>query len=1119
MRHSDGSFGRFILRWQKRLFHLMIPAVWAARVVMAQEHPVTSVQQPPIQVPAGFQVQHFADDDLAHDIQSMTLNAKGQVVVSGPGYVRTLIDSNQDGIAESYETFAEAPATGAQGMYFMGAHLLCSGDEGLQIFRDEDGDGKADGPATTFLKVKAGREHDVHAIRKGPDGWWYIIAGNMAGVTGAYATLPTSPLKHPEGGVLMRLKPDLSGGEIVADGFRNAYDFAFSEAGDVFTFDSDGERDVSLPWYQPCRILQVLPGSHAGWVSRSWKRPGHFPDMPPVIAEFGRGSPTGVVCYRHDQFPSRYNGAIFALDWTFGRILVLSLQEERGAWKAEGNLFAKASGEFGFAPTDMVVAPDGSLLVSVGGRGSRGSVYRISYSANMNNPLPPAPENKDEESRLAFVLNAKQPQSSWSRAQWYPVAQQLGKAAFASAATDEGRRPLERVRAIEVLTDVFDGLDPATARLLTAARSVPVRARTAWSLGRSNPASPLKSDLMTLLNDRDPLVARCALEVLTTVQSTELLDACLPRLAVCLGADDLAVRSAAARVISRLSSEQQHQLSLLLDANLRSSVWLAMGQVFRNRDFHAQALQVALKLLGDSTSSIEGRQDAVRLLQLSLGDVGPGKGVPQMLESYTPRANLKPHMAEVKQIREIIEEQFPSGFEQYDRELLRTLAMVGSTNRAMLPKLLNGITQESSPADDIHCLAAVSRIVCSRTSAETQATAQALVNLDIKIRLQNMKQDSNWDDRVSELYQALCEANSEIPQVIGSLQGFGQPGHVLFLKNIPEEHVQTAIDGFAKYAAKDESYAWTTDVVFVIGRSTRAAHAPLIRQQLENLGVQDAVLIVLARDPDPEDRSAFLEGLNAVQPKVVAACVDALTKLPRNNSPAEQYTLLNALRRLQNSEEEFQLREKVFRLLENNLALTVPFVFGKQGHTKQPEAVASIEAALQARFPGFVPQRDHGDVAAAIMAALPDVDWAAGDPVRGARVFERFACAKCHDGRTALGPNLEGVAKRFSREDLFAAIVYPDRDVSDRYQLTTVETRSGKMFSGLVVYDSVDTIMLRDSEHHTHRIAAEDVESKVRQRKSLMPANLLKDVTIAQLADLDAYLRSSEPPPEHGPTP
>ncbi|MEZ6133048.1 MAG: hypothetical protein R3C59_30630 [Planctomycetaceae bacterium] len=1062
--------------------------------------------KPAIVVPSGFRVDHFADDDLAHDIHSMTVDAKGRVVVSGPGYVRILIDDDADGKADRYHTFADAPQSGAQGMYFMGPHLLCSGDDGLQIFRDDNGDDTADGPASTFLKIRAGAEHNVHAIQKGPDGWWYIIAGNMSGVTGTYATLTTSPLKNPQAGVLMRLKPDLSGGEILADGFRNAYDFAFSEAGDIFTFDSDGERDVSLPWYLPCRILQVTPRSHAGWVSRSWKRPNDFPDMPPVMAEFGRGSPTGMVCYRHDQFPSRYNGAVFALDWTFGRILVMALEENRGLWKGTSTVFAKAGGDFGFAPTDIAVSPDGSLFVSVGGRGTRGSVYRIAYdSGRQRAALPDAAASEDQQ--LAAVLKAPQPQSSWSRAQWYPMALKLGKAAFASAATDEGRRPVERMRAIEVLTDVFDGLDPATARLLTVARSVPVRARAAWSLGRSRPESPLRSDLLTFLNDREPLVVRAALEVLTTVRDAELLDRCLPRLAVCLGADEIAVRSAASMVVGSLSDIQQQQLSLLLDANLRSRVWLAFGQVARTDGFNAETVQIAVRMLSDRQASTDAKREALRLLQLSVGDVGPQPDLAPMLEGYTAKADLKPNELDLNPVRAILASALPSGDAAFDRELIRTIAMFGSLNRELIPRLLNGITATSTPADDIHRLAAVTRISAPRTLEETEATAQTLVNLDIKIKLQKLKQDSNWDDRIAELYDALCKVDSRIPEVIAERSGFGQPGHVLFLKTIPQEQIQTAIDGFARFASADDDYSWTNDVVFVIGRSGRPEHKTLIREQVQNLAVQDAVLMVMAREPDAADRPMYLSGLNSTQQKAVEACLDALTKLPRNNDPGEQYTLLSTARRLHNDDAEFELREKVLRLLENNMVQTFAFTYGKDGHKEQPEALSKVEDYLKTRYPDFRPKLDGGQTAAQVMAVLHEVQWQTGDPTRGAELFGKLSCTRCHGGRKALGPDLQGVAKRFSRDDLFAAIVDPNRDISDRYQLTTVQTKSGRTYSGLIVYESVDGIILRDSDHQTHRIEAEDMELKVRQRRSLMPDNLLKNVVDQDLADLDAYLR------------
>ena len=67
-----------------------------------------------IAAPAGFEVSQFADDALAHDIFSLTVNAEGEVVVSGPGYVRVLLDPDQDGRADAFRTYADGPATGVR---------------------------------------------------------------------------------------------------------------------------------------------------------------------------------------------------------------------------------------------------------------------------------------------------------------------------------------------------------------------------------------------------------------------------------------------------------------------------------------------------------------------------------------------------------------------------------------------------------------------------------------------------------------------------------------------------------------------------------------------------------------------------------------------------------------------------------------------------------------------------------------------------------------------------------------------------------------------------------------------------------------------------------------------
>ena len=371
-------------------------------------------------------------------------------------------------------------------MHFHGRDLLCTGDGGLIRYRDRDADDRADGPPDVLLKAKAGGEHDIHSIQRGPDGWWYLIAGNYSGVDESFVTLPTSPIPEPEAGVLLRLRPNLDGAEVVADGFRNAYDFAFDANGDAYVYDSDGERDVSLPWYRPTRVFMAVPGSHAGWVSRSWKRPGHFPDMPPVVGSFGRGSPTGVVCYRHDRFPEKYRGAIFALDWTFGRILCLPLEPDGAVVKSKPFEFATGEGLFGFAPTDAAVAPDGSLYVSVGGRGTRGGVYRIRWTgmlperdAEGGTPIrstsPSIPRNP---SRVGRVRSGNRPPGSWEQT------------ALRAAIVDESRAEAERVRAIEILTDQFGGVPPDSLAEILERAPESVRARAVWSVGRRMQGQP-----------------------------------------------------------------------------------------------------------------------------------------------------------------------------------------------------------------------------------------------------------------------------------------------------------------------------------------------------------------------------------------------------------------------------------------------------------------------------------------------------------------------------------------------------------------------------------------------------------------------------------------------------
>lgn len=207
-----------------------------------------------LRVPSGFEVSEFADNKLANDIFSMTIDPRGRVVVSGRGYIRILLDDDDDGRADRAIDFADGPQDGAQGLLWEGPTLFFTGDGGLRRYRDEHGDDRADGPSELVRAMKTGGEHDAHDIKRGPDGWLYVLCGNMAGIDKSFAQGSTSPIGEPVAGCVVRFSPDFKSSKIVADGLRNAYRMDWNSDGELFTYDSDNERCVSLPWYEPTRF-------------------------------------------------------------------------------------------------------------------------------------------------------------------------------------------------------------------------------------------------------------------------------------------------------------------------------------------------------------------------------------------------------------------------------------------------------------------------------------------------------------------------------------------------------------------------------------------------------------------------------------------------------------------------------------------------------------------------------------------------------------------------------------------------------------------------------------------------------------------------------------------------
>lgn len=1076
-----------------------------------------SAEEPGVKVPEGFEVVEFAGDDLAHDIYSLTIDSQGRVVVAGSGYIKILIDKEGDGKADEAKLFSNVPRNGAQGMFFHGRSLLCIGDGGLLRLRDTNGDDVADGPPDVFLRTKSGGEHDVHSIQQGPDGWWYVIAGNNAGIDARYATLSDSPVKQPRAGVIFRLKPDLSAAEVLAHGLRNAYDFAFNAQGDLFTYDSDEEREVSLPWYRPTRVFQVLPGADHGWVSKSWMRPDGTFDMPPVIGSFGRGSPTGVVCYRHTQFPQKYRDSLFVLDWSYGRVHALPLTAAAETWKTEPELFMSAVGEHGFAPTDAEVGPDGSLYISVGGRGTRGAVYRIRHTAGAAEVAAPSKSPSDmPESKLISALEAPQPLSSWSRARWAPVAKELGATVFRDTALNEKQTAGRRVRAIEILTELFDGLDANAAKSLTESASAEVRARAIWSYGRVSRDKYDVDVLKRYLDDPKPNVRRAALEVCQCI-SPKAIDwpGLIPSISRNLGSGERYNRWLAAQLVSQLDESLLPVLSKeATKVGTRAVVSYGFGWLDRP---HLDAARIqgivptlAVAVLKNKSLDVQVKRDAVRLLQVALGDFGPAVGHLPTFDGYASRIDLQPFERDLDTLRVDLSALYPMGDAELDRELSRLLAMLTSFNSRLVDAIVEQLTDESDPIEDIHRLAVLARLPLTHTVKQRDIIVKTLAQLEPKIAKRGLHQDASWNDRIKDIWVTLALADDYLaPSLVGH-PGFGLPGHTVFLNQMAPELLPAAREAFAKRIAADPEYAWTNEVVFALGDSPEPAHRTLVRSQFDRFSVRGAVLVILGRNPEQEDRDRFVAGLEWSQTEVQSACLAALEKLGPSDKPAEQLALLKSLRRLGSDDREYALRETVVSLLERNTGQTFPFVKGKEGYRPQPETLSAWTTWCQLKWPEETASQlgDPSEELAKLFSKLKEVDWSVGDAARGASLYAKRACIQCHSAGNALGPDLSGAASRFSREDLFTAIAIPSRDVSARYQTTIVQTKGGKSYSGLVIYESVDGFILRNGTGQTFRIETNQVDEKRKSPVSLMPTGLLKDLTTRDYADLYSYLQS-----------
>jgi putative heme-binding domain-containing protein len=254
-------------------------------------------------------------------------------------------------------------------------------------------------------------------------------------------------------------------------------------------------------------------------------------------------------------------------------------------------------------------------------------------------------------------------------------------------------------------------------------------------------------------------------------------------------------------------------------------------------------------------------------------------------------------------------------------------------------------------------------------------------------------------------------------------------------------------------------------------------------------------------------------------PKVVAALRAAPTQ-------EEQVDYAVALRALKTGWTP-ALREEYFRWFVTAQAFRGGNTFDSSLRKAKEDAVANLSDAEKSLLKPILEAHAEHKSPREALAARPFVrEWKLDELLpkveaglksgrnfdRGRQLYGTVACAACHrfvNEGGSIGPDLTGVAGRFSLHDLLESIVEPSKVISDQYQAINIRRKDGDVISGRVGnLNGAEINVIEDmfEPGKMTNVKRADITSIEPSKVSPMPEGLLNSLQLDEIQDLVAYL-------------
>ena len=105
-----------------------------------------------------------------------------------------------------------------------------------------------------------------------------------------------------------------------------------------------------------------------------------------------------------------------------------------------------------------------------------------------------------------------------------------------------------------------------------------------------------------------------------------------------------------------------------------------------------------------------------------------------------------------------------------------------------------------------------------------------------------------------------------------------------------------------------------------------------------------------------------------------------------------------------------------------------------------------------------------------------------------------------------MGPNLSEIGAKLSKQALFESIIFPSAGISHNYEAWTIALHDGTTQTGIIVSEDAEKVLLKGTDAIVRTFLLKDIDERIKQKISLMPADFAKLISTEEMADVVEYL-------------